>query len=306
MSLSQLQGTVWFDGKFVPSQAATISFLTHSLHYGTGVFEGVRAYQTEQGTAIFRLDAHTDRLFKSARMLNIDMPFDKATINQAQQQLLQENKLASAYLRPIVFYGAEHLAVHTQNIETHTAIAAWEWGQYFKTDAANQGIKAHISTYARNHVNSVLCKAKACGNYINATLALQEAKARGCSEALMLDTRGYVSEGSSSNVFIVRNGVLYTPQTETILEGITRDSVIKLANYLAIDVVEKNLTRDDIYVADEMFFTGTAAEITPVGEIDGRTIGDGSPGPMTEKLSAAFQQTTQGKLPEFAHWLAFT
>lgn len=305
MSLAEMNGVIWIDGEYVDWQEAKVHVLTHSLHYGCGAFEGVRAYHTDNGPAIFRLDAHTDRFYRSAHILNMKVPYEKDLLNRVQREIIEKNDLTAAYLRPVIFYGAEHLSVQTNNLTTHVAIAAWKWGSYFAVEDPDQGIKAHISTYMRNHVASVLCKAKANGNYINSTLALQEAKSRGCDEALMLDTRGYVSEGSSANVFLVRDGILYTPQTATILEGITRDTVIKLARDLGIEVIEKNLTRDDTYTADEMFFTGTAAEITAVSEIDTRKVGTGKRGPITKRLQALYTDIVHGKNSEYASWLTY-
>lgn len=305
MSLLEKEGFIWFDGEFIPWADAKVHVLTHTLHYGAGVFEGVRAYETPRGPAIFRLKAHTNRLFRSAHILNIDIPYSKEVLSEAQKEAIVKNKLNSAYIRPVIFYGAEHLGVQTTNLPVHVAIAVWEWGSYFKMDDPNLGIKAHTSTYTRNYVSSVLCKAKANGNYINSILALQEAKARGCEEALMLDTQGFVSEGSSANVFIVRDDVIYTPCTATILEGITRDTVIILAKKLGITVIEKNLTRDDTYTADEMFFTGTAAEITPVSEMDGRKIGDGFRGKITKTLQDLYSEVVLGKNDDYIDWVTY-
>ena len=303
MSLTEKEGVIWLDNQFVSWQDAKVHVLTHTLHYGLGVFEGVRAYEAPAGPIIFRLKDHTERLFRSAFILNIKMLYSKELLNEVQRNILAQNNLKSAYIRPIIFYGAEHLGVYPERSSVHVAVAAWEWGQYFKLDNAKKGIKAHISTYARNHVASSLLKAKANGNYINSALALQEAKNKGCDEAIMLDARGFVSEGSSANLFTVRNGIMYTPTTATILEGITRDTVMTLAKDLGISVIEKDLTRDDLYIADELFFTGTAAEITSVGEIDGRMIGDGHIGLVTQRLQQYYADVVRGKVAQYSHWL---
>ncbi|NBT28858.1 MAG: branched-chain amino acid transaminase [Gammaproteobacteria bacterium] len=288
MSFSDRDGVIWFDGKMVPWRDAQIHVLTHTLHYGLGVFEGVRAYQTERGTAIFRLADHTDRFFRSAHILGMKMPWDQQTLNEAQTAVVRDNQLATAYLRPLAFYGSEGMGIRADMLKTHIAIATWEWGAYLGEEGLKNGIKVRTSSFTRHHVNITMCRAKACGNYINSMLALQEAISGGADEALMLDASGYVMEGSGENVFIVRDGVIYTPDLTSALEGITRDTVIQLIAEAGMEVIEKRITRDEVYVADEAFFTGTAAEVTPIRELDGRQIGNGGRGPITELLQTKY------------------
>lgn len=303
MSMADRDGVIWFDGELVPWRDAKIHVLTHTLHYGMGVFEGVRAYKTNDGTSIFRLEGHTDRLFRSAKILNMPMPFDKTTLNEAQRLVVRKNKLESAYIRPVCFYGSEGMGLRADNLTVHVAIAAWEWGTYLGAENMERGIRIKTSSFTRHHVNAAMCKAKANGNYINSMLALHEALACGYDEALLLDTEGYVAEGSGENVFIVNNGALYTPDVTSILEGITRSTVITLADELGIAVHEKRITRDEVYVADEAFFTGTAAEVTPIRELDERPIGSGRRGPVTEKLQSLYFDQVQGRRTEHADWL---
>lgn len=303
MSMADRDGVIWFDGELVPWRDAKIHVLTHTLHYGMGVFEGVRAYKTNDGTSIFRLEGHTDRLFRSAKILNMPMPFDKTTLNEAQRLVVRKNKLESAYIRPVCFYGSEGMGLRADNLTVHVAIAAWEWGTYLGAENMERGIRIKTSSFTRHHVNAAMCKAKANGNYINSMLALHEALACGYDEALLLDTEGYVAEGSGENVFIVNNGTLYTPDVTSILEGITRSTVITLADELGIAVHEKRITRDEVYVADEAFFTGTAAEVTPIRELDERPIGSGRRGPVTEKLQSLYFDQVQGRRTEHADWL---
>jgi branched-chain amino acid aminotransferase len=298
-------GTIWLDGQWLPWRDAKVHVLTHTLHYGAGVFEGVRAYHCNQGTAIFRLSEHTDRLFRSAHILRMQIPFDKDTINQAQLEAVSRNNLSSAYLRPMCFYGSEGMGLRADNLKTHVMIAAWEWGSYLGEDNMTNGIRIRTSSYIRNHVNSVMCKAKANGNYINSILALQEALECGYDEALLLDHEGYVAEGSGENIFIVRNGVLYTPDLTSALEGITRETIFTLAEDLGVSVVEKRITRDEVYIADEAFFTGTAAEVTPIRELDGRVIGNGKRGPITEQLQTMYFDVVHGRLERYNKWLSF-
>jgi branched-chain amino acid aminotransferase len=304
-------GTIWMDGEWLPWRDAKVHVLTHTLHYGAGVFEGVRAYHCnpsgdDRRTAIFRLQEHTDRLFRSAHILRMKIRFDKDTINQAQLEAVSRNNLKSAYLRPMCFYGSEGMGLRADNLKTHVMIAAWEWGSYLGEDNMTKGIKIRTSSYIRNHVNSVMCKAKANGNYINSILALQEALECGCDEALLLDHEGYVAEGSGENVFIVRNGILYTPDLTSALEGITRDTIMQLAADLKISVVEKRITRDEVYIADEAFFSGTAAEVTPIRELDNRSIGEGGRGPVTEKLQTLYFDAVHGRVDQYKHWLTYT
>ncbi len=296
-------GLIWLDGEMIPWREAKIHVLTHTLHYGMGVFEGVRAYNADGGTAIFRLQAHTDRLFRSAHIMNMAMPFDKATLNEAQRAVVRENSLDSAYLRPMAFYGSEGMGLRADGLQTHVMIAAWAWGAYLGDDGINHGIRIRTSSYTRHHVNIAMCKAKANGQYINSMLGLAEAQRDGYDEALFLDVDGFVAEGSGENVFLVRDGVLYTPELTSALDGITRATVMQLAEEQGLTVREKRITRDEVYVADEMFFTGTAAEVTPIREVDGRTIGGGSRGPVTKALQDAYFNAVHGRLTDHRDWL---
>lgn len=305
MSFSDRDGSIWFDGAMVPWREAKVHVLTHTLHYGLGVFEGVRAYETDRGTAIFRLAEHTERFFRSAHILGMKIPYDNDTLNAAQVAVVQENGLASAYLRPLAFYGSEGMGIRADMLKTHIAIATWEWGAYLGEDGLKNGIRVRTSSFTRHHVNITMCRAKACGNYINSILALQEALSGGADEALMLDTEGYVTEGTGENIFVVRNGVVYTPDLSSALEGITRDTVIRLIGEAGLDLVEKRITRDEVYVADEAFFTGTAAEVTPISELDGRSIGNGGRGPITEQLQASYFDCVHGRDPKHDDWLTF-
>ena len=303
MSMSDRDGVIWYDGKLVPWREATTHVLTHTLHYGMGVFEGVRAYETPKGTAIFRLQAHTDRLFRSAHILGMEMPFTKDQINEATRATVRENKLKSAYIRPMCFYGSEGMGLRADNLKVHAIVAGWTWGAYLGEAALRDGLKVRTSSYNRHHVNITMCRAKANGQYMNSMLALREAQASGSDEALLLDTEGYVSEGTSENIFIVRNGVLYTPDITSALDGITRATVMQLATDLGIAVVEKRITRDEVYIADEAFFTGTAAEVAPIRELDGRKIGVGQRGPITEKLQTLYFDVVHGRNGGHPEWL---
>ena len=303
MSMADRDGVIWYDGEMRPWRDATTHVLTHTLHYGMGVFEGVRAYHAEQGTAIFRLREHTDRLFRSAHILQMPMPFDKDTLNQAQIDVVRENGLDSAYLRPMCFYGAEGMGLRADNLKVHVIVAAWEWGAYLGKENLEKGIRIRTSSYTRHHVNITMCKAKANGNYMNSMLALNEAMTDGYDEAMLLDTEGYVAEGSGENIFIIRNGVLYTPDLTSALEGITRETIMTLAQEQGLEIREKRITRDEVYIADEAFFTGTAAEVTPIREVDNRTIGAGSRGPITEKLQTLYFDQVHGRRSEHAEWL---
>ncbi|WP_178863866.1 branched-chain amino acid transaminase [Thiomicrorhabdus cannonii] len=302
-AMADRDGLIWLDGEMVPWREAKVHVLTHTLHYGMGVFEGVRAYQAEQGTSIFRLEAHTDRLFNSAKIMNMKMPFDKATLNEAQRAAVRENNLNSAYIRPMAFYGAEGMGLRADNLKVHVMVAAWEWGAYMGEENLTKGIKIATSSYTRHHVNVTMTKAKSNGAYMNSMLALQEAISHGCHEALLLDTEGYVSEGSGENFFMVRDGVLYTPELTSCLDGITRKTIMQLARELGIEVVEKRITRDEVYIADEAFFTGTAAEVTPIRELDNRPIGAGSRGPITEKLQSLYFDVVHGRSAKHLNWL---
>ncbi|MCB1843274.1 MAG: branched-chain amino acid transaminase, partial [Halioglobus sp.] len=267
MTLADRDGLIWMDGDMVPWREARVHVLTHTLHYGLGVFEGVRAYHTpDRGTCIFRLQEHTDRLFRSAHILAMPMPFDKATLNQAQKDVVRENGLKEGYLRPMCFYGSEGMGLRADNLRSHVMIAAWEWPSYMDPQARDRGIKVRTSSFTRHHVNISMCKAKANGNYINSMLALREALDCGAEEALMLDNEGYVAEGSGENVFIVRDGRLFTPELTSCLDGITRNTIFKLAAEVGLSIEEKRITRDEVYIADEAFFTGTAAEVVPIRE----------------------------------------
>lgn len=303
MSMSDRDGVIWKDGELIPWREATTHVLTHTLHYGMGVFEGVRAYDAEQGTAIFRLREHTDRLFRSAHILKMPMPYDKETLNEAQRAVVRENRLSSAYIRPMCFYGAEGMGLRADNLRVHVIVAAWEWGSYLGDDNMQNGIRIKTSSFTRHHVNITMCKAKANGNYMNSMLALNEAMTSGYDEALLLDTEGFVAEGSGENIFIVRNGVLYTPDLTSALEGITRDTIVTLAQEEGLTVREKRITRDEVYVADEAFFTGTAAEVTPIRELDDRMIGSGSRGPVTERLQTLYFDQVYGRREDYPEWL---
>jgi branched-chain amino acid aminotransferase len=304
MSLADRDGLIWMDGEMVPWREAKVHVLTHTLHYGLGVFEGVRAYKTpDNGTCIFRLKEHTDRLFRSAHILGMPMPFDKETLKEAQKAVVRENGLEEGYLRPMCFYGSEGMGLRADNLRTHVMIAAWEWPSYMDPEAHDRGIKVRTSSFTRHHVNIAMCKAKANGNYINSMLALREALDSGAEEALLLDNEGYVAEGSGENVFIIRDDKIYTPELTSCLEGITRDAIFTLAAELGYQIREKRITRDEVYIADEAFFTGTAAEVVPIRELDGRIIGSGARGPLTEKLQTMYFDTVRGNRSENSEWL---
>jgi len=301
--MADRDGVIWYDGKMVNWRDATTHVLTHTLHYGMGVFEGVRAYITDKGTAIFRLQDHTDRLFRSAHILGMKMPYSKEEISAAQLAAVRENNLESAYLRPMAFYGAEAMGISAKTLSTHVIVAAWKWGAYMGQEALDHGIRVKTSSFSRHHVNVTMCKAKANGNYMNSILAHQEAAQDGYEEALLLDVDGFVAEGSGENVFIVRNGKIYTPDLTAALEGITRDTIVQLAGELGIPVIEKRITRDEVYGADEAFFTGTAAEVTPIRELDRRSIGAGTAGPITKQLQKMYFDVVHGRSAKHADWL---
>jgi len=303
MSMADRDGWIWFDGQMVPWRQATIHVLTHSLHYGMAVFEGVRAYHSAKGTAIFRLPEHTRRLFNSAKIFQIEIPFSTQEIIQAQCAVVRDNQLESCYIRPLVWVGSEKLGVAKIGNRIHVAIAAWPWGAYLGEEGLSRGIRVKTSSFTRHHVNVSMVRAKASGYYVNSILANAEVTAHGYDEALLLDTEGYVSEGAGENVFMVRDGVLYTPDLASCLDGITRSAVITLAQDLGISVREKRITRDEMYCADELFFTGTAAEVTPIRELDDRSIGEGRRGPVTERLQSLFFDVVGGKAERYAHWL---
>lgn len=303
MSMADRDGLIWLDGEMVPWRDAKTHVLTHTLHYGLGCFEGVRAYSTDKGAAIFRLKEHTDRLFRSAHILNLTMPFTKEQLNDAQCRAVRENNLDEAYLRPMVFLGSEGMGLRADNLKVHVMVAAWSWPSYMSPEAKELGIKVRTSSYTRHHVNITMCKAKANGNYINSMLALNEAISGGAEEALLLDNEGYVAEGSGENIFIYRDGVLHTPELTSCLEGITRQTILDFCKDEGIPVKERRITRDEVYIADEAFFTGTAAEVLPIRELDGRTIGEGKRGPLTEKLQSKYFDAVKGKLPAHSEWL---
>ena len=303
MSMADRDGKIWKDGKLVDWRDANLHMLTHSLHYGMAVFEGVRAYKTVDGTAIFRLREHTQRLFNSAKIFQMAIPFDMETLIEAQKEVVRENQLESCYLRPLVWIGSEKMGVSARGNTIHVGIAAWPWGAYLGEEGLQRGIRVKTSSFTRHHVNVSMVRAKASGYYINSILANQEVTTEGYDEALLLDTDGYVSEGAGENVFLIRNGKIYTPDLASCLDGITRDAVLTMARDLGIDVIEKRITRDELYCADEAFFTGTAAEITPIRELDNRQIGIGSRGPVTEKLQSLFFDVMAGKAPQYQHWL---
>ena len=303
MSMADRDGKIWKDGHMIDWRDATLHVLTHSLHYGMAIFEGVRSYKTPQGTAIFRLKEHTQRLFNSAKIFQMVIPYDMETIMAAQREVVRTNNLESCYLRPLAWIGSEKMGVSARGNTIHVSIAAWPWGAYLGEDGLARGIRVKTSSFTRHHVNVSMVRAKASGYYINSILANQEVTADGYDEALLLDTDGYVSDGAGENVFIVKNGKIYTPDLASCLDGITRDSVLTMARDLGIEIIEKRITRDEMYCADEAFFTGTAAEVTPIRELDNREIGSGSRGPITEKLQSLFFDVVAGKAPQYNHWL---
>lgn len=296
---------IWMDGKMVDWDKAQVHICTHALHYGSGVFEGIRAYETDKGTAVFRLKEHIDRLFNSAKILKMDVPFNKEQIRQAIKDTIKENNLKSCYIRPLIYRGFKELGVNPFKCPVNCAIAVWEWGAYLGGEALTKGIKTKISSYARNYINSTSQKAKICANYINSIFAKMEAIEAGVDEAILLDTRGYVTEGSGENLFWIRNGIIYTTPTATVLEGITRDSIIKIADDLGYKVQEKYTGRDELYISEEVFFAGTAAEVTPIREIDNYQIGEGKRGPITEKIQKKFFDIVKGKDEKYSDWLDY-
>ncbi|HRQ05938.1 MAG TPA: branched-chain amino acid transaminase [Nitrosomonas halophila] len=305
MSMADRDGVIWYDGELVPWRNATTHVLTHTLHYGMGVFEGLRAYETPGGSAIFRLPEHTERLFNSAHVFKMKIPYDQATLMQAHRDVVRHNGLVSGYIRPIVFYGAEAMGLSARDLSVHVAVAAWPWGAYLGADGLEKGIRVKTSSFTRHHVNINMCRAKSVATYTNSILAHQEVAQDGYHEALLLDVDGYVAEGSGENIFIVKHGKLYTPDLTACLEGITRASVIELAQEIGIEIIEKRITRDEVYCADEAFFTGTAAEITPIRELDCRTIGSGQRGPITERLQTLFFDCVSGRSEAHANWLHY-
>ena len=305
LSMADRDGKIWLDGQLVDWRDAKIHVLTHTLHYGCGAFEGVRAYDTVGGTAIFRLQEHTQRLFNSAKILRMKMPFTPDQVNEAQKEVIRANKLASGYIRPLVWIGSEKLGVSPRGNTIHLMVAAWAWGAYLGEDGMAKGIRVKTSSYTRHHVNITMTQAKAVSNYSNSILANMEALDDGYDEALLLDSAGFVSEGAGENVFLIKDGAIYTPDLSAgALNGITRNTVLHIAKDLGIEVVQKRITRDECYIADEMFFTGTAAEVTPIRELDRVQIGAGQRGPLTEKIQSAFFDIVNGRNPKYAHWLA--
>lgn len=298
--------SIWMDGKLVAWKDANVHILTHTLHYGNGVFEGTRAYKTDKGMAIFRLKEHTKRLLNSAKIVAIDVPYSQEELEKAQIELLRDNAFENnAYLRPLIYLGYGVMGVYHKNAPVRAAIAAWEWGAYLGDDGLEKGIRIKTSSLVRNSAKSLFGKAKACGNYLNSQMAKFEAIECGYEEALLLDDNGMIAEGSGECFFIVRNGVLVTPPSDSVLESITQDSIITIAQDLGIKVERRNITRDEVYIADEAFFTGTAAEVTPIRELDSRVIGSGKRGEITYKLQNAFFDVVYGRNPKYAHWLTY-
>ena len=303
-ALDDRDGRIWMDGDLVDWRNAKIHVLSHTLHYGCGAFEGVRAYKTVNGTAIFRLAEHTERLFNSAKILRMKIPFSPEQLNEAQKQVVRENKLESCYLRPLVWIGSEKLGVSPKGNRIHAMVAAWAWGAYLGDEGLKRGIRVKTSSYTRHHVNITMTQAKAVSNYSNSILANMEALDDGYDEALLLDASGFVSEGAGENIFVVKGGVVYTPDLSAgALNGITRNTILHICKDLGIEVVQKRITRDEVYIAEEAFFTGTAAEVTPIRELDRIEIGIGSRGPVTEKIQSAFFDIVNGRNPKYAHWL---
>ena len=304
MSMADRDGFIWYDGKLVPWREANTHVLTHSLHYGLAVFEGVRAYKTEIGTAIFRLEEHTKRLFNSAKIYMMDIPYTPQQLMDAQREVVRVNKLESCYLRPLAFYGSEKMGVSPVGAKVHVTIAAWPWGAYLGEEGLTKGIRVKTSSYARHHVNVTMARAKMSGTYPNSVLATLEATMHGYDEGLLLDVDGFVAEGSGENLFMVKDGKIYEPELTSALIGITRRSIIDLAEEMGYTVTARRITRDDLYIADEAFFTGTAAEVTPIREVDSRVIGSGKTGPITAKLQKAFFDIVNGRNDKYRDWLA--
>lgn len=301
--MADRDGFIWFNGKLVPWRDAQVHVLTHSLHYGLAVFEGERAYKTDQGPAIFRLKEHTDRLFNSAHIYLMKIPYSKGEIMQATADVIKANNLDSAYIRPIAFYGSEKMGVSPRGAGVHVAIAAWPWGAYLGEEGMEKGIRVKTSSYSRHHVNVTMARAKFAATYANSILANMEATTDGYDEALLLDVDGFVAEGAGENLFIVKDGCIYEPEIASALVGITRSTIISLARDMGLEVKSKRLTRDDVYIADEAFFTGTAAEVTPIRELDNRTIGSGSRGSITEELQKRYFDVVYGRNSKYEHWL---
>ena len=304
-SMSDLDGFIWYDGEFVEWRNATTHVLTHSLHYGLGVFEGIRAYATDKGPSIFRLPEHVDRLFRSAKILQMEIPYSQEQISEAIIESIKRNKLDSAYIRPLCFLGSEGIGLRTRDLKVHVAIASWNWGKYIESEKQEKGLKVKVSSFSRHHVNVTMCRTKCSGHYVNSMLALREVSDMGYDEAILLDTSGHVAEGSGENIFIVRDNKIYTPQLSSCLDGITRATVFELAKNRGWTVTERPITRDEAYIADEVFFTGTAAEISAVSSIDNRVIGNGKRGPITTQISKDYFMLVEGKNSDYQHWMTY-
>lgn len=306
-SMADRDGVIWLDGQLVDWREAKIHILTHTLHYGMGVFEGVRAYQTADGrTAIFRLDDHTKRLLNSAKIFQLNVPFDFDTLNQAQKTIVKDNGLQSAYIRPLVWVGSEKMGIAAKDNTVHTMVAAWTWGAYLGEEGMKNGIRVKTSSYTHHMPNITMCKAKAVSNYPVSIMSNQEVTKNGYDEAILMDSQGYVCQGSGENLFLVKDGELHTPDLAGgALDGITRRTIIQFASDLGIKVHERRITRDEFYLADEIFMTGTAAEVTPIREYDDRQIGNGTRGQITEQLQTLFFDTVQGKNDKYQHWLNY-
>ena len=296
---------IWMDGDVVDWNEAKVHVCTHALHYGSGVFEGIRAYETENGTAIFRLKEHIDRMYNSAKILKMEIPYTKEQISQAIKDIIKINGLKSCYIRPLIYRGFKELGLNPLNCPINCTVAVWEWGAYLGEEALLKGIKTKISSYARNYINSTSQKAKICANYINSIFAKMEAIEAGVDEAILLDSEGYVTEGSGENIFWIRNHIIYTTPTTTVLEGITRDSIIKIAQDMGYKIQERRTGRDELYISDEAFFTGTAAEVTPISVIDNYQIGKGERGPITENIQKKFFDIVKGKEKKYLDWLYY-
>ncbi|SFO04040.1 branched chain amino acid aminotransferase apoenzyme [Formivibrio citricus] len=303
MSMSDRDGVIWYDGKLVPWREATTHVLTHTLHYGMGVKEGLRAYETPAGAAIFRMQDHVARLFRSAKIVGMHLPFSKDDLCQAQLSAVRQNNLKCGYLRMMAFYGSEKMGIAPPKNDVHVIVAAWSWGAYLGTEGLQKGIRVKTSSFNRHHVNVTMCKAKANGNYLNSIMAHEEAVANGYDEALLLDVDGYVTEGPGENIFIIRDGRVYTPELTVCLDGITRNTVLHIVKDMGLEIIEKRITRDEVYVADEVFFTGTAAEITPIRELDHRQIGTGARGPVTAEIQQRYFDIVQGRNEKYGDWL---
>lgn len=303
-SMEDRDGWIWFDGDLVPWRDARCHVLSHTLHHGLGVFEGVRAYCGPSGTAVFRLDDHVQRFFESAHIMKMPLPIDPARLAAAHLEVVRANRLDRCYLRPLAYFGGDRMGVSARGNRVHVCVAAWSWEDYLGENAQQQGVRVGVSSYCRIHHNSLLTKAKVCGHYVNSMLAQHDAKDLGYHDALLLDVHGFVAEASTSNVFIVSNGVIVTPPKTSVLDGITRRTIITLAEEAGYPVAERHLTRDEVYCAQEMWMTGTASEVTPVIEVDGRRIGDGHPGPVTRELQRAYAATVRGENPAHHDWLS--